>query len=36
MHMLIAQDMTRLTSWHGYGTREETRVAVKDVKALFS
>ena len=34
MHMWINQDMTRLTSLHGYGTREGTRAAVKDVKAL--
>ena len=35
MHKLVAQDKIRLISLHGYGTREETRVAVKDVKALF-
>ena len=27
--------MTGLTGSHGYGRREETPVAVKDVKALF-
>ena len=35
MHMSVALDKTRLIRLHGYGTREETRVAVKDVKALF-
>ena len=35
MHMSVAQDITRLTSLHGYNTREETCTAVKDVKALF-
>ena len=35
MHMLVAKDNTRLSSLHGYKTREETRMAVKDVKALF-
>ena len=35
MHMWINQNMTRLASLHGYGTCEETRLAVKHVKALF-
>ena len=35
MHMSVAQDKTRQTSLHGYETREEIRVTVKDVKALF-
>ena len=35
MKMWIAQDKARLTSLHGYETREKTRVAVKHVKALF-
>ena len=34
MHMCVAQDNTPLNSLHGYGTREETRVAIQDVKPL--
>ena len=33
--MLVALDKRQLISLHWYGTREETRVAAKDVKALF-
>ena len=35
MHRYIALSKASLTCLHGYETREESRVVVKEVKALF-